>query len=130
MKKYRIIFCASLGLIFIASDLFAVVFGDPGVYRLLTGLFNAVVIMVIGWSGFGLGAAFTADNAHYNNRNLVTWSLVTWVVASILFRFTYEPDGSIIFAIFPPLLAVFVLAFFAGKSGSDLNSDRHKDTQT
>jgi len=113
-----------------ASDLFAMLFGDPGFYRVLTGLFNAVVIMAIGWSAFGLGAAFTKDNAHYNNRNLVTWSLITWVVASILFRFSYEPEGSIIFAIFPPLLAVFVLAFFAGKSGSAVNSDTNKDTQT
>lgn len=116
MKKSRIIFCASLGLIFIASDLFAVLFGDPGLFHVLSGLLNALVIMLIAWSAFGLGAAFTGDKAHFNNRNLVTWALVTWALASIVFRFGYDPEGSIIFAIAPPLVIIFVLAFFAGKS--------------
>lgn len=115
MKKSRIIFCASLGLIFMASDLFSVLFGEAGLLRLLNGLINAAVIVVIGWSGFGLGAVFGKQEAIYNNRNLVTLALITWVLASLLFRVTFEPDGSIIFAILPPLIVVFVLAIFAGK---------------
>ena len=115
MKNSRILFCASLGLIFIASDVFSVLFGEAGVFRLLSGLMNASVIVVIAWSGFGLGTAFAKPDLIYHNRNLVTLALVTWALASLLFRFTFEPEGSIVFAILPPLLAVFVLAVFAGK---------------
>ena len=118
MRKARIIFCASLGLIFLASDLFAVFFGDAANFRLLTGLLNAAVVVVIGWSGFGLGAAFSKPQAVYKHRNLLTWSLLNWLVASILFRFTYEPEGSMVFAVLPPLLAVFVMAALAGKGPS------------
>jgi len=132
MKNSRILFCASLGLIFIASDLFAVLFGEAGVFRLLSGLMNAAVIVVIAWSGFGLGTAFARPNLTYHNRNLVTLALVTWGVASLLFRFTFEPEGSIVVAILPPLLAVFVLAVLAGKglfvSASSANRGSDKET--
>lgn len=118
MKKARILFCASLGLIFLASDLFALMFGDANAFRLLTGLLNAAVIVVIGWSGFGLGAAFSSPHVVYNNRNLLTWSLLSWLLASILFHFTFDSDSSVVIAILPPLLAVFIMAAFAGKGPS------------
>ena len=118
MKKARILFCASLGFIFLASDIFAVMFGEASAFRVLTGLLNAAVFVVIGWSGFGLGAAFAKAQVIYNNRNLLSWSLVSWLLASLLFRFTYEPQGSIVFAILPPLVVVFVMAALAGKGPS------------
>ncbi len=120
MNKPKLFFSASLAIVTLATEIYALISLNQGLFRLATGMGQTLIFFSIAWLLYGIGEQSKPVEIESGNKQAVMSGLVVWAVTSGVFRL-FGPNYFSIVIVFLLLVAMSYLAGLRGNLGFTFN---------
>jgi hypothetical protein len=120
MNKSKLYFSASLAIVTLVTEIYALVSLNQGLFRLATGMGQTLIFFSIAWLLYGIGEKSKPVEIESGNKQAIISGLIVWVLTSSVFRLL-GPNYLTIIIVFLLLAAISYLAGRRGNLGFTFN---------
>ena len=118
MNKSKLYYSSSLAIATFIAETYAALSLEQGLYRIGTGLGQALILAAIAWILFGIGEKKNNEK-NQAAKPFILSGLVTWAISSSIFRLLHNSFDSdyISVTVIAPLIIVGAMSYFTGANG-------------